>query len=114
MSLHAFALLDRTCTPDLVFRSTNEILAHAIHEDYTHDMKRQGFTPETKPSMVSWEELPEDLKDSNRKAAEHIRIKLEAVGCDIGVNYDCNLPHFQFSQEAIELMAEMEHNRCNQ
>lgn len=111
VSVHAFGLLDRTCTPDLALRSTYEILARAIHEEYTQHMKEQGFTPHVKPSMVPWEELPEGLKESNRGQAEHIRVKLETVGCDIAISTDWGAPLFEFSPKEVELLAEMEHER---
>jgi len=111
ISVHAFGLLDRTCTPDLIFGCTYEILARAIHADYVRNEREKGFTPETNPSMVPWEELPETLKESNRGQAEHIRVKLEAIGCDIATTTDWDVPLFQFSPEEVELMAEMEHER---
>jgi hypothetical protein len=110
-SLHAFGLLDRTCTPDLALRSTYEILAHAIHEEYVRHMKEQGFTSQTNPSMVPWEELQESLKESNRAQAEHIRVKLETIGCDIAMSTDWDAPLFEFSPKENELLAEMEHER---
>ncbi len=109
VSLHAFGLLDRTCTLDLIFGCTYEILARAIHENYVRYEKEKGFTPETNPSMVPWDELPERLKESNRRAADHIRVKLEAIGCDIAITNDWDVPLFEFSEEEVELMAEMEH-----
>ncbi len=111
VSMHAFGLLDRTCTPDLALRSTYEILAHAIHEEYMRHMREQGFTLQTNPSMVPWEELPESLKESNRAQAEHIRVKLETIGCDIAMSTDWDAPLFEFSPKEIELLAEMEHKR---
>ncbi|MFC1875220.1 NAD-binding protein [Chloroflexota bacterium] len=111
VSVHAFGLLDRTCTPDLALRSTYEILAHAIHEEYLRHMKEQGSTPQTNPSMVPWEELPESLKESNRAQAEHIRVKLETIGCDIAMSTDWDAPLFEFSPKEVELLAEMEHER---
>ncbi len=110
-NLHPFGLLDRTCTPDLIFGCTYEILARAIHEDYVRHEKEKGFTPETNPSMVPWEELPERLKESNRNQAEHIRVKLEAIGCDIAMTTNWDAQSFEFSPKEVELMAEMEHQR---
>jgi hypothetical protein len=110
-SVHAFGLLDRTCTPDLIFGSTYEILARAIHEDYVRNEREKGNTPETNPSMVPWEELPESLKESNRGQAEHIRVKLEAIGYDMAIANDWDTPRPEFSPEEVELLAEMEHER---
>ena len=97
--------------PHLIFGSTYETLARAIHEDYVRNEREKGNTPDTNPSMVPWEELPESLKESNRGQAEHIRVKLEAIGCDIAITTDWDTPLFQFSSEEVELLAKMEHER---
>jgi len=110
-TVHAFGLLDCTCTPDLILRGTYEILARAIHEEYVRHEREKGHTPETNPSMVPWDELPESLKESNRKQAEGIRSKLEAIGCDIAITTDWSPQLVEFSPEEVELMAEMEHDR---
>lgn len=111
VSLHAFGLLDCTCTPELISGCTYEILARAVHEQYVANERREGSTLETNPSMVSWEELPESLRESNRNQVEHIRVKLGAIGCDITVTNEWEVPPFQFSPEEVELMAQMEHER---
>jgi hypothetical protein len=110
-NLHAFGLLDRTCTPELVLRGTYEILARAMHEDYVYNEKKKGVTPETNPSIVPWDELPDGLQESNRRQAEHIRVKLEAAGCSIALLTDWDAPLFEFAPEEVEMLAEMEHER---
>ncbi|MCI2425637.1 ryanodine receptor Ryr, partial [Candidatus Acetothermia bacterium] len=82
-----------------------------IHEEYVRSEREKGFTPETNPAMVFWKELPEDLKESNRAQAEHIRVKLQAIGCDIGVTTDRDPPLFELSPEEVELLSKMEHER---
>jgi hypothetical protein len=110
-NLHAFGLLDRTCTPELISGCTYEILARSIHEKYVARERRKGSTPETNPSMLPWEDLPEVLRESNRNQGEHIRVKLEAIGCDIAVTNDWDAQPFYFSKEEVELLARMEHKR---
>lgn len=110
-SLHAFGLLDQTCKPDLLLGGTNEIIASAVHEEFVRHLKEKGETPQTHSSIVSWDELPEHLKESNRRQADHIGIKLKAVGCSIAPLTDWDAVLFQFTSEEIELMAEMEHER---
>jgi len=110
-NLHAFALLDRTCQPDLLLGGTHEILARAIHEDYVRHQAEVGETPQTNRSMVAWDELPESLKESNRRQADHIGVKLKAVGCGIAPLTAWDAESFQFTPEEVELMARMEHER---
>ncbi len=111
LDLHGFGLLDRTCQPELVLGGTHEILARAIHEDYVRRQRELGDTPESNPSRVPWDELPEDLKESNRQQADHIGVKLKAVGCGVAPLTDWDAERFQFSAEEVELMAKMEHQR---
>jgi voltage-gated potassium channel Kch len=111
INLRPFGLLDRTCTPELISECTYDILAQAVHQNYVDNERKKGSTPETNPSMVPWENLPESLKESNLNQVEHIRVKLEAIGCDIAVTNEWNVPTFRFSPDEIELMAKMEHER---
>lgn len=110
-NLRPFGLLDRTCMPELISGNTYEILARAVHEQYRANEKQKGSTMDTNPSMVSWEELPAHLKESNRNQVEHIRVKMEAVGCDIAITNAWEVQPFEFSPDEIELLAEMEHQR---
>jgi len=109
--IHAFKLLDLTCTLDLIFGCTYEIMARAIHEDYVRNEREKGFTPETNPALVPWKDLPEHLRESNRAQAEHIHFKLEAIGCDVAITNDWDAQPIVFSPEEVELMAKMEHER---
>lgn len=109
--LHPFGLLDRVCLADLALGGTNEILARAIHEDYIVEQHKIGQTPETNQALVSWENLPEILKESNRSQADHIGTKLRAVGCGIEVSTDWREQPIVFNDAEIELMARMEHDR---
>lgn len=111
VNLRPFGLLDRTCTPGLISECTYDILAQAVHQHYLDNERKKGSTPETNPSMVPWEDLPESLRESNLNQVEHIRIKLEAIGCDIAVTNEWDVPPFRFSPDEVELMAQMEHER---
>jgi len=109
--LYGFGLLDRACSPDLLLGGTYEILARVTHEAWLQEQRRRGETIRTNALMVPWEELPEDYKNSNRAQANHIGVKLEAVGCAIAPLDDWDAALFEFTSEEVELMAEMEHGR---
>jgi hypothetical protein len=110
-NLHSFGLLERTCQPDLVLGGTNELLARAIHEQYLYDQQKAGHSSKDNPALVSWERLPEDIKESNRKQADHIGLKLQSIGCDIAPLTEWNAQSFVFSPEEVEKMARLEHER---
>jgi K+ transport systems, NAD-binding component len=109
--LHVFELLDAVCRPDVLLKGQNEILAQAVHEDYVRHQRKDGATRESNPSMVDWEQLPETLRESNRRQAADIGRKLRAVGCDIEPLTDWDAPPLAFSSDEVELLARMEHDR---
>jgi hypothetical protein len=109
--LRAFGLLDRTCHPDQVLRGTHEILARAIHEDYLRQQAAAGVKLEQNPSMVPWDALSEQLKESNLQQADDIGAKLKAVNCSTAPMLDWDEPLFDFTPEEINLLARLEHQR---
>lgn len=109
--IHTFGLLDQTCNPESLFGGTHEIIARAIHEDYVISQKQAGENSRTNPSMVSWDDLPETLKESNRHQAAHIEVKMKAIGCGIQPLNDWEAASFEFKHGEIEQLAELEHQR---
>ena len=110
-NLHAFGLLTQTCTPALVVGGTHEVLAQVLHEEYIKQQQQLGQTAQTNPAMVSWNNLPEPLKESNRRQVDHIRDKLRAIGADITALSGWGDALFEFAPAEVELMACMEHER---
>jgi len=109
-NLQAFGLLDRTCKAEMFDYSTREALARAIHEDYVYQAQKSG-SPVSKDNLPSWEELSEELKESNRRQADHIGAKLKAIGCGITPWREYGAERFLFTENEIEIMAYTEHNR---
>jgi len=107
--LYLFGLLERTCTPDLVLGGTHELLAQSIHQEYIRQqMLFNTDLPQT-DSMLPWEMLPEQLKESNRCQADRIGLKIKSVGCRIAPLTDWNPVLFEFTIGEIEVMAQLEH-----
>jgi voltage-gated potassium channel Kch len=109
--LRAFRVLEQTCTPSLLLDSANETLARAHHEDFMRRELALGHTRADNPSIVPWEQLSEEKRDSSRQAVDHIPVKLHAVGCDIEPMIDWDAELFEFAPREVELLAEMEHLR---
>ncbi|NIM92879.1 MAG: hypothetical protein GTO18_04090 [Anaerolineales bacterium] len=110
-NLHAFSLLDKTCTPELLFGGIHELLARSVYEDYAR--QQISLKPPIKGSdnLVPWDQLPEGIKNSNRRYADHISVKLRAVDCYLAPLRDWDAIEFSFSEPEVELMARMEHER---
>jgi hypothetical protein len=105
-----FNSLSLAAQPDLVLGGIREILARAIHDQYLATVSLQEPVP-VDSATVPWEDLPEQLRESNRLQAEGILEKLQAVGCDIVPMTDWTATGFPFTPDEIEHLAEMEHVR---
>src|ERR1017187_10000635 len=63
------------------------------------------------PAMRDWDDLPEDFRESNRQQADHIHIKLRALGLEAVEATDARPAVTEFTPAKIEVLAEMEHRR---
>ena len=88
-----------------------EILARATHDNYRALRTAQNSSPADDPAMKPWQELDEDFKQSNRKQADHIFTKLQAVNCRLEPLISWDEPLFSFTPDEVEKLAELEHFR---
>jgi hypothetical protein len=104
--IHPFGMIDKIAVKEAISNDQIDRSARKIFEDY-------GKTQNN--PLRTWEKAPEWEKISNRSQADHIDVKLRAIGCyaanraakpdDIKVS--------EFNEKEIELMAQMEHARWN-
>jgi RyR domain-containing protein len=110
--LYPFSVLDRACRAESLLSGTrNEVLARAIHAEYVHKQRSDGESPTTNPSMVGWDELPETLRESNRRQADQIGPKLTMIGCSLAPRTDWQAPLLELTPEEVEFLARVEHDR---
>src|SRR5207244_4228676 len=82
--LTAFGMIEDTCLEDAFRHEQNESLARAIHEAFVFERTAGSRrNPQNDPALRDWEELPENIRESNRQQADHIAIKLRAIGCKL-------------------------------
>ncbi|MEW6386502.1 MAG: RyR domain-containing protein [Thermodesulfobacteriota bacterium] len=86
-----------------------EKLAQAIHEKYRKN--QEVIKPPDDPAMQPWENLREDLKESNRQQADQIPEKLRVVGYGIRPTTGGKPARLELTVEEVELLARMEHDR---
>lgn len=84
-----------------------EALARATHTVYCDGLRFRG---EQTKAMVNYENLPEELKESNRKSAKDILRKLEFCGYE-PVHARSNQIPLDFPGETLDRLAEEEHIR---
>ncbi|MFH0953761.1 MAG: NAD-binding protein [Verrucomicrobiota bacterium] len=111
--VRGFGMIEDRCTADMLEDLDNEDLARAIHEDFRTQQIKNGRDPNIDRSVFEWSRLDDDFKDSNRQQADHISIKLHAIGLECADAKDPREGVEQFEPHEIELLAEMEHNRWN-
>lgn len=104
-----FDILKHTCTPELVLRGSYELMARAIHEYYLQLRMEDGEEPGQRRALVPWESLPEDLRESNRRQVDLMRIKLDRAGYDVKPLLDWDARSYSFRNAEVELMARIEH-----
>jgi hypothetical protein len=83
--------------------------ARVAHEKYLQDNKHKIIDP----AMVDWDELGDDLKESNRYHVSFSTEVLRSAGFGVRKAQGTGLTSVSFDKKEIELMAEMEHGRWN-
>ncbi len=86
-------------------------VARKIHEIYRKTKQEQLLAAD--PAMQDWEELHSDLTYSNLRQADNILDKLNEIGCSVHRVTDRNIELLTFTDQEIEVLAEMEHGSWN-
>ena len=86
------------CVSDVLLHGALDREARAIHEGYVAEEKAKGLSQIENPALVSWEDLPESLRQANRAQADHAPIKQRALAVSR-------------SERMLEALAEAEHRR---
>lgn len=108
--LTVFGVIQEACVPTNIRDDFTEQLARAIHSAYVAMETVKGQTTATNASMVPWERLPEDKRQSNIAQAADIGVKMEAIGA-IVIPVAATAPEFTFTGPEIESLAKREHDR---
>lgn len=113
LNFHAFGMEDYSLAND-----SGERFARQIHGTYIRlrrDEAGQDAEMSEKlakdPSIKDWDELTEDLRESNRQQAAHVHIKLRALELEVTDVNDSRPSVAEFTPAQIELLAQMEHRR---
>ncbi len=104
ITLHKFNVTDETFTKKGLILEELDRLAMVVHEDYLS--KQKSLDPE-RDSHKPWRLLPVDFRNQNRDQADHLGVKLRAIGYDL----DDSPASVVIAPEQAELLAWMEHNR---
>lgn len=113
-----FGMEDRSCLFEGLEGTGAEKFARDIHEAYiTTRLNEAGMKADgdaairNDPAMRGWDDLEEDLRESNRQQADHIFIKLRSIAYEAVPAGDPRPAVKEFTPDEVELLAEMEHRR---
>jgi hypothetical protein len=113
-NINPFGEVEKVCSLELVLREKLDQLAKMVHQSYINKRTREGAKPQSDPALVPWGQLGEGLKESNRQQADHIAVKLRAIGCGmIPADSSANRPERTINASELEVLAKMEHARWN-
>jgi voltage-gated potassium channel Kch len=108
--LRAFGVVHAACDPRLIREDLVERIARVIHDQYRLARRGEGESTRTNQALVDWEDLPPELRESNREQARDIGRKLRAVGCELIPRIRAN-GDGQLHEDEIERLARIEHDR---
>jgi hypothetical protein len=108
-NIQAVHLVDEACRTDLLTEGLYESLAQRLHEVYLQEQIQQGHRIGERPALQPWEQLPEDLKESNRSQAHRLTWILRQRRYRIVPQEQAVGPLEAFPTEDVEDMAISEH-----
>ncbi|WP_172822781.1 RyR domain-containing protein [Paramagnetospirillum marisnigri] len=100
--LFGFGDAAEECSPDLLLRGTLDRLARHIHEAYLAKSPSES-------TSVSWENLPETFRESCRRQADHVCVKLAWLGLEASPGP--GPVNLELTDETLERLAAIEHWR---
>jgi TrkA-N domain/RyR domain len=110
-SLHTVSIGAEALASELVESSSIEILARARHEDYLRRGLECGESRDTNPSLVGWEELPQALKESNRRFAETVGAHVSGLGATLRPLAHAPPARLVLDDAVLDDLAQAEHDR---
>jgi len=115
--IREFHITSDPCCLSIMCRGMSEQMARLNHDAYLESQYRLLGREVKKPSVVLWEKLIPEKRDSNREQAFDLGNKLKKIGYTVAPLTDWDEPLVDFGQipsgetTALEAMAEWEHNR---
>jgi voltage-gated potassium channel Kch len=106
-----YGLSSKVCSHEAICSEFLDKKAIAFHNNYLEKRRKEDDFGK-KDADVPWEELSQEYKDSNRKAADHIGVKMRAIACKI-VEADDPGPEAKLTEEELLMLAKLEHKRWN-
>jgi hypothetical protein len=110
--LTAFGSFRHACLQENFDNPEADRMARNLHAAYVRLRQQEGLAADER-SMRDWEELDDDLVESNRQLADHIPVKLRAIGCRLAREGDGDpgILVSALTREETLLLGRIEHRR---
>ncbi len=108
-SIKPYGLPSKVCSHQVITGGDMDNMAKAVHSFY-YNIRRSKPNFGKKLADFPWEELSQEYKDSNRKAADHIGVKMRGIGLKIIPKDEPGEP-VPLSDKHLELLEQLEHRR---
>lgn len=106
--IHPFGMIEEVFNWEVIFHEAEDARAKGLYEDYRAKRIAEG-RPETE--NPPWDALSDAMRDSNRHAADHIEIKMRALGYTVDRLRQGEEGIVEFDAGQLLLLAQMEHLR---
>jgi hypothetical protein len=110
-NMFCFGSTCAACSWRMVTGDGLDRLARIIHEDYVNKQRERGAAESS--SIAPWDRLSPGFRDSNRQQADHLPVKLRALGYDVRRISEIADEEISILDDAVEILARMEHARWN-
>lgn len=109
-----FGMVENACCDHAFRHSDGDAVARAIHERFVQKLLATSQrTPANDPALRDWHDLREDIRESNRLQADHIGVKLRALGCQMVKATEPGAAVETLEPDEIACLAPVEHERWN-
>ena len=81
-NIKPYGLPSRVCSQNAIHGEQLDRMAKANHAKF-YEMRKTKPDFEKRAADVPWENLSQEFRDSNRKAADHFGVKMRGIGCKI-------------------------------
>jgi len=104
--LTVFGQINRVCALERLMSDRLDRIARRLHENYLAVARQDPNKRQDDEALREWEHLPECYKDTNRHVADHVDVKLRAVGLPDGKTLAR-----AFTDAEMDMLSRMEHAR---
>jgi hypothetical protein len=110
-NIHTFGFIERVCRPDMILAGIHEKIAQSLHTFYLSNKPPAILSEKDIDFSIPWDDLPDPIKEINRRFADSIGNKMAVIDCHIMLLANWEAHIFEFTAKEIDLLSRMENDR---